>query len=842
MKKYIYLILSLLVFTQFAIAKDDCKQHIDNYYNNKYLSENAASRAAELAIQRRCLHNTKNPIYSDISEYNKKLEYFYGVNGNYSVSKKLIDYSEEAEVYSAKENIEKASEYVDKFNEILIEHYDSVLAAVILKEQVENKQISKAHQEELFKKIDGQLPKLEKCNPGICEGWGLVSLVAKAFPKCKENSCQKNITYEELHFALAKETNNLPKATKTITKLLTKDFGTPKSNGEVKAPLMMALYYTDYKKFLEESKKFLDKAQKTIKYDYQDAILLPLITQLMIENGNAIDLLPYTQTEYNNIAGLETSLALLSIRIGNGRRQELRAGLESYYELTSACEEYRYEEYNGEKLLRAGTPAMLTQNAELDFFLRQRIQAAYWVNDFGGIMESKATDYWCSPSLNPEGINTVFASAQIAKQFIKEAFIDDMILLPLFAFNKIKAVVEGMRKTPHLKISYYNGERVSEVAQNAKRVEMRLYRRLDEMEEDIGIAVGQDFMPDYVGDRRVNSITNSRTWTHDHVNPKKSPEYYENLREEREMRLDNAWKEDIEYYEGYYPNEYKKWPLRAQKRYEREIKYFIDNANDWMRNIGYDNTKNIARAMGVKWQDLKNVIKDNQIKYILQNANLDITRSIIERIKRLYSKHYLRIINNPESKFTIAYFPKGGRYNWVFDSNDIFLVEAVGKKDFEINEILKVSKRSRSLSKRNLFSPKNPSQTFETYVNLLECTQATPCKVFLVDGGKYFKMLSADGKKFIRITPHEYNLKEEVYTLLSERRYNEVKAKDFPKYHFHYYELYGDRAINYHINLDMRDPFNNLLKKSPEEIKELLIPAQHLTTHPNLIKVNYMYN
>ena len=134
MKKYFYFLLSIFLFTQFAIAKDDCKQHIDNYYNNKYISENAASKAAELAIQRRCLHNTKNPIYSDISEYNKKLEYFYGVNSNYSIRKKLIDYSEEAEIYSDKENIKKESEYVDKFNEILIEHYDSVLAAVILKE------------------------------------------------------------------------------------------------------------------------------------------------------------------------------------------------------------------------------------------------------------------------------------------------------------------------------------------------------------------------------------------------------------------------------------------------------------------------------------------------------------------------------------------------------------------------------------------------------------------------------------------------------------------------------------------------------------------------------------
>ncbi|MBO7605917.1 MAG: hypothetical protein J6S61_05600, partial [Elusimicrobiaceae bacterium] len=723
-----------------------------------------------------------------------------------------------------KGNIEKSLEYIDKFNEILIEHYDKIFAAQILKEEVENGLISQAHQEELFEKLDEYLFKIGKCNPGICEGWGIISTVAGAFPKCAENSCQKNITYENLYFDLAKTTNNSAKATETIKKLLTKDFGTPRSNGEVKAPLMMALYYTDLDAFFAQAKHFLDKAQKTIKYDYQDAILLPLITQLMLENGGAKDLFPYTETKHKNIAGLEVTLALLSTHLGDSVRQNLRADLEIYYELTSACEVSRYEEYQGQKILRAGTPATLTQNTELDLFLRQRIQAAYWVDDYGGLMESKATDYWCSPTLNPEEIDAAFASAQIAKQFIKESLIDDVVLLPLFAFNKIKAVVKGVKQAPKLRISYIDGKAV-EKARNARRVKKQLetnIQKLWEMPDELRVAAGQDFMPGYIGDRGVSEFTNGRTW-HNGSPKEKALQRQKNLGNGRSPRY---IEQDIDY-ESILLGEPKK--VGMNKNIAKQKKHFDRKATASMREIGFEKANKLAEELGMEWQDLERFMDDKELSELLGHANPTRTEQIIKRIRELYYKYHSQITSNSGHKFTFAYIAKPDIYG--VDITDIQLVEEIVEK----NEYLKTvfiygkNRKPEFLSNSWWFSPKTPNQTLDAYTALLGCTPQSPCYALFSENNAVLHLYSSDRSKMIRVAEHEYDL-----------------SKGSSGLHFHYYEINGDYSLNRrfifdmkdsdNVIIDMTDPSNPIKRKTPQQIKDLLLPIKEIESSALIAK------
>lgn len=831
----------MLFLMQGVFAKTDCDTHINNYFSKNYSYSGGPSAAAELAMQRRCLH-ARNPIYSDPYEYEQKHKYLLSIDSNFIVRKKLIDYQEAAEVLAENNDIDKSSKYVDKFNDILIQHYDKFLAAKILKDQVKSNLISEAHKEELFKEIDKHLFQIGKCDPGICEGYGLISTVAGLFPKCAEDSCQVNTTYENLYFDLAQKTNNLSHAAETIKKLLAKDFGTSKSNGEVKTPLMMALYYADYDAFLEETIKLLDKAQRRIKYDYQDAIMLPLLTQIMISSGEGEKLLPYTKTKYNNVAGLEVTLALLSAPLKEEIRQNLRADLETYYELTSACDGYRYEEYQGTKFLRAGTSAYLTQDPELDLFLRQRMQSSYWRDGFGGVLNNTATSNYCVPSLyNFEGLDPILASVKVAKDFMREAFIDDIVLLPIFAFSKITSVVRGMKQSEKaLKVVQYN-DRALVSAQTTRRVEMQFERNLrsiNEMPEEIPykIAVGQDFMPDNIGDRGINVITNGKT---------RAPEHYGNethYRLEREVkdRPSGTLEGPREFHNNNYPKDYDNLTNKAKKRITKEIEYFEGHSEPWMKNIGYENTKKIAKIMGVKWEELKDIVTNSQLKCILQTCNPATTKSIINRIERLYNKYHVGIMNNPTSKFSFAYLVPEGKYNWFFDSNNIFLIEEVNVKHMNMENILKLPKQGgkqlRYLSDRKLFSPKNPKQTLEAYEDLLGCTEKAPCTAFFTDEGKLLRIFSADGKKIIRVAPHEYYLSEETFMYLSNKQYKRIK--EFPRYHFHYYEIQGDKALNYHINVDVADKSNSIFTRTPEEIKELLMPTQEILKSP-LIKTYF---
>lgn len=820
MKKYFYFLLSLFIFTQNAAAKNDCDKHIENYFNKNYVYKGGASAAAELAVQRRCLH-ARNPIYSDAYEFEQKQKYFLSIDDSFLVRKNLIDYQETAEVFAENEDIEKSSKYTDKFNEILVKHYDKILAAKILKEQVESGLISKAHQKELFEKLDEYLFKIGKCNPGICESWGLISTVAGAFPKCAEDSCQKNITYQNLYFDLARSTNNSKKATETIKKLLAKDFGTSKSNGEVKAPLMMALYYTDLDVFSAQAKNFLDKAQKTIKYDYQDAILLPLITQLMLTTGQAKDLLPYTKTKYKNVAGLEATLALLSINLGDSVRQNLRADLEIYYELTSACEEYRYEEYQGEKILRAGTPATLTQNTELDLFLRQRIQSAYWTDNVGNIMNNVATSHWCTPPLNKkEEIYPVFASAQLAKKFIKEGFIDDVLLLPLFAFNKIKAVVQGMRQAPKtLKISHYNDRAALEVAKAKQELENNIIS-LYEHAEELPIAVGDGLVHSpYIGDNE----THLRIY-----NLSKSNKFARRSRMNRNILYGGK--------KGprnpSYPEEFAQMTGYQMPGFSKTLeKAFARETGPVLQRVGIDKAYQLRKALSIKsWKELDNLMWDPVLGDILARANPRDTEIIIDKLKNLYYRYYGLIQqNNTKGHFIFAYIKK---YDDIgFNIANIKVTEEITEKNLYLQNMFGYSLRSRRsfLSESYHFSPKTSKGTVEAYTSLLGCSSSSPCFAVFSEKETILYLYSNDQSKLIRVTSHEYNMSEAYLTP-----------------HFHYYELNYEYPVNHMILVDMNDPYNTTINKIfagngnknfrtiNQQLKELLMPREEIVNSTNI--------
>lgn len=819
MKKFVYFIFSVFFLAQGAAATSDCDRHINNYFNKNYSYSGGTSAAVELAAQRRCLH-ARNPIYSDAYEFEQKQRNLLSIDGDFIVRKNLIDYQEAAEILAQNNDVQRSSEYVDKFNTILIEHYDKISAAKILKDQVEKHFISRAHQEELFAKLDEYLPNMGVCHPGICEGYGLISVVAGLFPRCAEDSCQKNITYENLYFDLAKNTNNLQKATETIQNLLAKDFGSSRSNGEVKAPLIMALYYSDLDAFSAQAKNFLDEASRTIRYTYQDAILLPLITQMMIVSGQVEDLLPYTQTRYNNIAGLEATLALLSVPLEDTIRQRLRSDLETYYELTSACDEYRIENYQGTSVIRQGTPALLTRDPELDLYLRQYMQSAYWIDGFGGFLDNQATENSCVPPLDtPEEIDPVFASAQVARDFVREGFIDDVVLLPLFAFSKIKAVFQGIRKSEQaLKVIRYN-DRALEVAENTRRIELGIERSLERQiprEIPYRIAAGQDFMPsigDGIRERRLFEIIDGKSWRGG------SPE---RRAAERRITYGNGRHpegRDIDF-EEVLLGEPKK-TSNMNKTLAKQKKRFNRNAKAQMRHIGFEKSNKLAKELRMEWQELERFMTDPELSELLAKADSRRTDQIFQRIKNLYNKYYAQITNNSGHNFIFAYVT---RYNARgVDISNIHLVEEVTERNEYLKYFFKYGTERKPvfLSNSWQFSPKNPKQTLNMYTELLGCTSAKPCYALFSENRSILRLYSNDQSKIIRVAPHEYSISENSIGL-----------------HFHYYEIGGDFSINHRFILDATDPFNDFLSRDALYLQDLLLPEDAIK-NSDMIRVSY---
>ncbi|MCR5504371.1 MAG: hypothetical protein K6E94_02205, partial [Elusimicrobiaceae bacterium] len=683
MKKCLYFLLSILMFTQLSFAKNDCDKLIDEYFNKNYIYEGGVKGKMKLDSQRNCL-NMKNPIYSDAYEFEQKQKYLLSIDDNFLVRKKLIDYQETAQIFAQNGDIENSSRYIDKFNEILIQRFDKNLAAVILKEQVQSGLISKAHQKELFEKVDKFLNKTGKCHPGVCEGYGLVSLVADAFPKCKKNSCQRNILYENLYFALANSTNNYKQANETIKTLLAKDFGTAKSNGEVKTPLLLALSYTNPDDFINYADNLLEEAKhKGLKYNDQDALLLPLAAELLITLGETDKLLSYAKAPPYNIANMEATLALLNHPLGDTIRESLRPNIEYYYEKTSACNEFSIVTAQGTETLQQSSPARFTKDPELDLFLRQRLQYAYWSDGFGSMLEHQATSgLTCVPSkYTPEDIDKFLVTSRLVKNFVKENLIDDVILLPFFAFNKIKAIAKGAKQAPKMiQVAKYS-DNVIDFTQVARRAETEIDKALELSSTKIRTmprempykqAVGQDFLPYYVGDNNVLKIYNSKTAQGGGRDAYKWGKYAKGTTKEK-THTAGGWHKKLAADDGEEVIKPATRRLERKKAKQPVDHLFYQDAPSWAKELGYDTSNKLAKAMGAKkWYTLRFYMSDPELIHIIKTSNPTRQKSIIARIERLFSKYNAK--GNPD--FSIAYLAPNGRTE-ILDISNIRLVHEV---------------------------------------------------------------------------------------------------------------------------------------------------------------------
>ncbi len=820
------------MFTQLSFAKNDCDKLIDEYFNKNYIYEGGVKGKMKLDSQRNCL-NMKNPIYSNAYDFEQKQNYILSIDDNFSVRKKLIDYQEAAKILSENGNTEKASQYIDKFNEILIQRFDKNLAAIILKEQVQSGLISKAHQKELFEKVDKFLNKTGKCHPGVCEGYGLVSLVADAFPKCKENSCQRNILYENLYFALANSTNNYKQANETIKTLLAKDFGTAKSNGEVKTPLLLALSYTNPDDFINYADNLLEEAKhKGLKYNDQDALLLPLAAELLITLGQTDKLLSYAKAPPYNIANMEATLALLNHPLGDTIRESLRPNIEYYYEKTSACNEFSIVTAQGTETLQQSSPAQFTKDPELDLFLRQRFQYAYWSDGFGTMLDAQATSgKTCVPSrYNPEDIDQFLVVSKLVKDFVRENLIDDVILLPFFAFNKIKAIAKGARQAPKMiQVAKYS-DNVIDFTQVARRAETEIDKALElsstkirKMPQEIPYrqAVGQDFMPSYIGDNNVLKIYNTHTSHGGGKDIYKWRRFSDNKTVEKYL-----YKKDLTPKQAFLENKDIVKPKKQSKKVLRSNskrvvdELFYTDAPAWTQELGYDVSKKIANAVGARnWYELRYFITDPEILHILKNSKPDIQKTIINKIEKLYSKSKVKGYSN----FKIEHItPYGSFKHSGFKESNILLVHEVKSTPTYVTDVLGKPEifhlENSFVSKRGLFSPKTPQQTLDAYLKILGATPEKPAHAVFLNNWDTVRIYSNDGKKMIRVAKHEYSLSNGV-----------------PAYHFHYYELGDDWAVNNILYLDLSDPYSTITDMTTSEVRNLLLPRKEIFNSKSVI-------
>ncbi len=817
--------LSVLIFPQLSFAKGNCDTLIKEYFNKNYTYNGGVKGKMKLDEQRNCL-NFKNPLYSNAYDFEKKQKYILSIDDNFLVRKNLIDYQEAAQILSENGNTKKASEYIDKFNEILIQRFYINLAAIILKQQVQNGFISKAHQEELFEKVDKFLPTIGKCHPGICEGYGLISLVADAFPKCKQNSCQKNILYENLYFALAHSTNNYKRANETIKILLAKDFGTPKSNGEVKTPLLLAMSYTNPDDFLDYADTLFDETKnKGLNYDHQDALLLPLTTELLITLGQTEKVLSYAKAPPYNIVNMEASLALLNHTIGDNIRETIRPNIEYYYKNTSACNEFSIGIAQGMETLQQSSPAKLSKEPELDLFLRQRMQYAYWNDGFGTMLNEQATSgKTCVPSrYNPEDIDQFLVVSKLVKDFVRENLIDDIILLPFFAFNKIKAIAKGARQAPKMiQVAKYS-DNVIDFTQIARHAETEINKALElsstkirKMPQEIPyrqaykIAAGQDFIPSYIGDGKTLKIYNTHTSRGGGKDVYKWRRYSDNRTVEKYL-----YKKDLTPRQAFLENTDILKPRNQSKKFLRSQRnrivdeLFYKDAPLWAQEMGYDLSKQLANAVGAKnWYELRYFITDPETLYILKNSKPEVLEKIINKIDKLYSSRKVKGYSN----FKIEHItPFGNVINSGFKEANIHLVHEVRTTPDYVSSILGkplVFQQEKSfVSKRRLFSPKNPQQSLDAYLKILGATPEKPAYAVFIGNKDTVRIYSNDGTKMIRIAKHEYSV-----------------VNNNPAYHFHYYEIGDDWAINNIIYLDLNDPYSSINTMTSSQVRDLLLP------------------
>ena len=349
-------------------------------------------------------------------------------------------------------------------------------------------------------------------------------------------------------------------------------------------------------------------------------------------------------------------------------------------------------------------------------------------------------------------------------------------------------------------------------------------RRLNDIPEEIPykLASGQDFMPGYnrfgdkvgqsVGDRKVFEVVDSKSWRGGKPEQRAA---------ERRWKYKNNGR-DTRYCENVCEEEFllgKKKPNSANdKVLAKEKKHFDRKATASMHHIGFEKSNQLAKELGMDWHELERFMSDPKLSELLAKADPKRTDQIIKQIKGLYNKYNSKIMSNTGHKFTFAYVT---RYNQVgVDISNIYLVEEVVEKNEYLKFIFGYGKKKKPvfLSNSWQFSPKNPKQSLNMYMELLGCTPANPCYALFNENNTILHLYSNDQSKIIRVAPHEYTISEKSSGL-----------------HFHYYETGGDYSVNHRFMLDMQDPVNNLAERSPKYLQDLLLPKDEITNSANII-------
>ena len=174
-------------------------------------------------------------------------------------------------------------------------------------------------------------------------------------------------------------------------------------------------------------------------------------------------------------------------------------------------------------------------------------------------------------------------------------------------------------------------------------------------------------------------------------------------------------------------------------------------------------------------------------------------------------KYKDEIDNASEGNFTFAYMTRYIDYG--NNVSNIHMVKEVKGNNEDLKAFLKYKDTEQLdfLSPSGNADPNNPVQTLALYTRLLGCTLEKPCFAKLTDEPPVLRLYSNDGSKLIRVSQHEYTLKDNSMGL-----------------HFHYYEIGGDFSINYRFNIDKYNQVNHMFTKTAKEIQNIMLPEREI--------------
>ncbi len=761
-----------------------CQEHIKNFVSSDFkYPPNPASRAITLGQQRECMHS-KNSLFSGIYEFNKKMDLLLPVSQDFTVRKNLIHWQESAEGWDAAGDGQKASQYLDKFNALLADNIDKQKAAVILLQQAQRDMIGAQQQEDIFYKTQDYLLNFKKCKPGICDGYATLSFVANQLPVCAQDSCLNYVTYENLYFNLASKLGKEEEAANTVKKLLSKDFGTAKSNGEVKGPLVSALALFDGGNFEKETKFILDEAANKNTYDFalasggydeQDALLVRPVMEYLAVLGRVGTLKNYARGSKGS-APLEANLALALTPLASAERAEVRKNLEKYYAQTSACAQRGFY-MSGDSLIYADSTSYLTRNAELDLQLRQRISQAYWTDGqtLNAFTSPQTQNLACAPARGGHKIDSVLFIKNIAQAFVRDDIIDTLLFAPIAAGVGAAKIIKAVRSAPKFvgKIKYVdfakNARRASSLRsaerKTQKAVIIDLRKGLKE-NKALKIAVGQDFFDD--GGRAAKGIGNLKVYNRGLSAAEIESYSYgaDNFEKIGSAGKIYGSKPQASKSKSIGRAAVKNKDISAQKRKAldnivsaekmKDAGLFakIVKENPWVANIGKDRLERLARAFRTDIKDAAHRFTEPSLVELLNKKDERVLDVVIAKIEDICRQNPAAAANK---RMRVEYLPLYGRKASRYNLNNIKLVVEENMDFNNIRDIVPLSRSqyNRLISKTGLVSPRNPQDMAAMYIELLEGTPSSPVILDTKAIANGFKLYSADGSKMIRVASHE---------------------------------------------------------------------------------------